>query len=463
MTYQLPSTIDPSIFRSYDIRGVVAENFSADVVYAIGRAIGTIAREQQQTEIVTARDGRLSSPELIKPLQQGLIESGLQVIDIGMVPTPVLYYATHALETRSGVMLTASHNPAPYNGLKIVIDRKTLAEGGVQDIYQRAIQGDYIDGAGSLSERDILPQYFDSITSSVKLDRPLKVVVDCGNGVAGNLVPQLYRDLGCEVTELYCEVDGRFPNHHPDPTIVENLQTLIKTVQETNADVGFGYDGDADRLGVVTNKGEIIWPDRQLMLFAKDILSRNPGGKMLFDVKCSRHLAHIIQDHGGEPIMWKTGHSLVKKKMWETGALLAGEMSGHIFFKERWFGFDDAMYTGARLLEILSHTQQTSSEVFQTIPDSVNTPELKLYMDEEKKQTFMQQLKQQANFADATIIDIDGLRVEFDDGWGLIRCSNTTPCLVLRFEADTAAGLERIKDLFRREILACDSSLTLPY
>ncbi|WP_423063494.1 phosphomannomutase/phosphoglucomutase [Candidiatus Paracoxiella cheracis] len=455
---------ESSLFRTYDIRGPAGEGgLTPKLAYAIGRAVGSEARELDQTEIIVGRDGRLSGPELTDALIDGLHDTGLDVVFIGMVPTPLLYFATNRLTSRSGVMVTASHNPAAHNGFKIVLNGKTLTTDGIEAIKQRIYEQRFQQGKGGLKEVDIIDDYMDYVTTHIKLARPLKVVVDCGNGVAGNIVPELYRRMGCEVIELYCEVDGRFPNHHPDPTIPENLVDIIKKVTSTKADIGLAFDGDADRLGVITNKGEIIWPDRQMMLFSVDLLSRLPGSDIIFDVKCSRNLPKIIREHGGNPVMWRTGHSVIKAKLFEMDAPLAGEMSGHIFFRDEWFGFDDGIYVGARLLRILSNDSRTISEIFTALPNSVNTPELKLPMAEESKKAFMQRLSKEGDFGDAQINTIDGMRVEFKDGWGLIRPSNTSPYLILRFESDTEAGLERIKNLFREQLLKLDGSLELPF
>ncbi|MEE9452473.1 MAG: phosphomannomutase/phosphoglucomutase [Gammaproteobacteria bacterium] len=454
-----------SIFRAYDIRGIVDEDLTPEIVYHIALAIGSEAQSLGEKSIIVARDCRLSSPELSKTLVQGLLNTGCDVIDIGTVPTPVLYFATHTLAFKSGVMLTGSHNPGHYNGLKIVLGGKTLAGNDIQDLYQRIAEGNYrlSQDRGRLSEQNIVDYYIQRICGLVQLKRPLKVVIDCGNGVASIVAPQLFKSLGCEVVELYCEADGRFPNHHPDPSVPENLQDLIATVLSEKADLGLAFDGDADRLGAVTNEGQIIWPDRQMMLFARDILSRHEGATIIFDVKCSAELAHLITAHGGNPLMCQTGHSLVKAKMVETHALLAGELSGHIFFKERWYGFDDALYAGCRLLEILSQQTMHLSELFQQIPDHVNTPELRVSIAEEKKFSFMRQLKQQADFSDGKIITIDGLRVEYEQGWGLVRASNTSPYLILRFEAQDEAALSHIQAIFKQQLLSVDSELEIPY
>jgi phosphomannomutase/phosphoglucomutase len=459
----LQQSISPAIFRAYDIRGVVGDTLTVETVRAIGQAIGTVALAAGEKAIVVGRDGRLSGPMLVVALCEGILASGCDVIDLGVVPTPVLYYATHTLTTRSGVMLTGSHNPPDYNGLKIVIQGKTLAEEGIRELYQRIIECRLSAGQGARTEMAIVETYIDHIVRTVPLAKPLKVVVDCGNGVPGGVVPTLYRRLGCEVIELFCEVDGHFPNHHPDPSQAHNLQDLLQAVRLHDADVGLAFDGDGDRLGVVTRKGDIIWPDRQLMLFAKALLAKQPGATIIYDVKCSNHLATVIREHGGIPLMWKTGHSLIKSKLAETGALLAGEMSGHIFIKDRWFGFDDALYAGVRLLEILAAETVDSDAVFATIPDSVNTPELKINVSEEAKFLIMDKLIANANFTMAEVVTIDGLRVNFADGWGLIRPSNTTPCLVLRFEAVTEAVLARIQQIFRDFILAVEPGLVLPF
>ncbi len=455
--------VSQSIFRAYDIRGIVNETLTPDVVYAIGLAIGTEAQKRSQQQVVIARDGRLSGPSLNMALKEGLLNSGCDVIDIGAVPTPVLYFATSTFATQSGVMLTGSHNPPDYNGLKIVLAGETLAEDTIQALYRRIVDQDFHQGRGQYDTYDIVPDYIAHIANDIQLAKPLHVVVDSGNGIAGEVAPKLLRALGCQVEELFCEVDGNFPNHHPDPSQVENLQDLIQRVKNTKADIGLAFDGDADRLGVVTQQGDIIWPDRQMILYARDVLNRNAGATILYDVKCSRHLGTAIAQHGGNPVMCKTGHSLVKAKMREVNAALAGEMSGHIFFKERWFGFDDGLYTAARLLEILSQDARSVSEVFAELPDSVNTPELKLPISDEKKFEFIAELQKKAHFPHAAISTIDGLRVDFPNGWGLVRASNTTPCLVLRFEADTQEGLEHIQMSFRQQLLALDSQLELPF
>lgn len=455
--------VPENIFRAYDIRGIVDKQLTPEVVREIGKAIGSEAFDRGEQKVVVARDGRLSGPTLLTALKEGLMASGRDVIDIGEVPTPVLYFATNYLDTRTGVMLTGSHNPSNYNGLKIVIAGETLAKENIQKLYKRIQQGELVSGSGSEESRNLVPDYLGQITADVALAQPLKVAVDCGNGVAGGVVPRLLQGLGCEVIGLYCDVDGNFPNHHPDPSKPDNLQDLIKMVKDESCDIGLAFDGDGDRLGVVASDGTIIWPDRQMMLYAIDVLSRNPGADIIFDVKCTRHLPKVIASHGGRPIMWKTGHSLVKAKMKETGALLAGECSGHIFFKERWYGFDDALYTAARLLEVLAGDVRSSAEVFEALPNSEATPELNVTISDTRKFEFVKKLANTGTFPNGRINTIDGIRVDFDDGWGLVRASNTTPCLVVRFEADNREGLERIKDMFREQILAIDSSLQVPF
>ena len=455
--------LNPEIFRAYDIRGVVGESLTADVVKQIGRAIGSEAFDRGEQKVVIARDGRLSGPELLKALKQGLLESGRDVVDLGAVPTPLLYFATHYLSTRSGVMLTGSHNPSNYNGLKIVIAGETLAGDDVQRLKERIETGNLLSGHGSSEELSISEDYIAQITGDIALAQPLKVVIDCGNGIAGAVAPTLYKTLGCEVIELYCDVDGRFPNHHPDPSKPDNLKELIDTVKQSGADIGLAFDGDGDRLGVVDSNGKIIWADRQLMLYAMDVLSRHPGTDIIYDVKCSRHLARVITGHGGRPLMWRTGHSFIKAKMRETGALLAGEQSGHIFFKERWFGFDDAIYTGARLLEILAADFRKSADIFKSLPEGVSTPELNVSISDARKFGYVDRLAKLGNWAGGQLNTTDGIRVDFADGWGLVRASNTTPSLVIRFEADDEPALERIKELFRAQMLALDPNVDLPF
>jgi phosphomannomutase/phosphoglucomutase len=461
-----PATVDPTIFRAYDVRGVVDKSLTRDVARLLGQAIGTVMRERGLLEIVVGRDGRLSGPELAGSLSDGLREAGVDVIDLGAVPTPVVYYAAFRFNTGCGVAVTGSHNPPEYNGFKIVVGGETLSEGAIQDLYQRIV-GNQLErgGKGRLRHLDVLPDYIERIASDVQAERRLKVVVDCGNGIAGAVAPQVLEGIGCDVVPLYCDVDGTFPNHHPDPSDPENLEDLIFAVKQTGADLGIAFDGDGDRLGVVTKEGEIIFPDRTLMLFARDVLSRQPGATVIYDVKCTGHLKGEILDAGGSPLMWRTGHSLIKAKMRETGAELAGEMSGHFFFKERWYGFDDGIYAGARLMEILAGDleERMPEEIFATCPKGVSTPELKVEMAEGEHYRFIEQFRQKASFGDATLTTIDGVRADWPDGWGLVRPSNTTPVLVLRFDADNEAALSRIQKLFRQQLRAVDPALKLPF
>ncbi|MEM9100763.1 MAG: phosphomannomutase/phosphoglucomutase [Pseudomonadota bacterium] len=457
------SSIDPTIFRAYDIRGVVGESLTEEVVEEIGKAIGSEAFDKGEQTVIVARDGRLSGPSLIEALKTGLKSSGRDVIDLGVVPTPLLYFATNKLESKTGVMLTGSHNPPNYNGLKIVMAGDAMAGDEIKKLYQRIDSGDLMSGSGSERTKDIVQDYLEEVTGDIALAQPLRVAVDCGNGVAGMIAPKLLEALGCDVIPLYCDVDGNFPNHHPDPSKPENLQDLIKAVNEEKADIGVAFDGDGDRLGVVTSEGEIIYPDRQLMLFAIDVLSRNPGADIIFDVKCTRNLPQVISGHGGRPLMWKTGHSFMKAKMKETGALLGGECSGHIFFKERWYGFDDALYSCARLLEVLGNDFRSSSQVFESLPDAVATPEINVAISDTEKFAFIDKVIADADFGDAEINTIDGLRVDFGDGWGLIRASNTTPNLVIRFEADSQIALEKIQADFSKKLKVINPNLSLPF
>lgn len=460
----MSSKVPASIFKAYDIRGIVGDTLSEDVVYKIGRAIGSEAHARQQKTVAVARDGRLSGALFVSALTRGLRDSGRDVIDIGMVPTPLLYFAAHYLDIGSGVMVTGSHNPSNYNGFKMMLGGETLAEEAIQGLRQRIEQDDFHEGdEGAYRSLDIIPDYLACVLDDIKLPSQLKVVVDCGNGVAGVIAPQLLRKLGCDVIELFCEVDGNFPNHHPDPSQPKNLQDMIKAVEAYNADLGFAFDGDGDRLGVVDATGHVIWPDRQMMLYAIDVLSRNPGAEIIYDIKCSSHLGKVIEAHGGKAQMWKTGHSLIKAKMKESGALLAGEMSGHIFFKERWYGFDDGIYTGARLLEILTTSDVVPKDLFASLPESCNTPELQVKMEEGEHHAFIRRFVAEVKFDDGKINTIDGMRVDFDDGWGLVRASNTTPCLVIRFEADSDDALKRIQGVFRSAMLGVDASLNLPF
>jgi phosphomannomutase/phosphoglucomutase len=455
--------IDSSIFRAYDIRGVVGTTITEDTAYLIGRALGSQAMAFGLDKFCVGRDGRLSGPELAAAVIRGLVDCGCEVIDIGAAPTPALYFATHEYRTGSGVMVTGSHNPPDYNGFKIMIGGETLSGHAIQGVRERILAKDFISGRGSLHTVDVLPAYVDRIAGDIRLPRKLKVVLDAGNGIAGIIAPALFKRLGAEVVPLFCEVDGTFPNHHPDPGDPHNLEDLIRVVAETDADLGLAFDGDGDRLGVVTRQGEVIYPDRVLMLFARDVLSRVPGGTVIYDVKCTGHLATEIEKAGGRPLMWQTGHSLIKSKMRLEDAPLAGEMSGHFFFKERWYGFDDGLYAGARLLEIVAAHDGPADDLFETLPKGVSTPELKIAMVEGEHYAFIDRFKASATFDDARVSTIDGVRADWPDGWGLVRCSNTTPSLVLRFDADNAEALTRIQAAFRDRLLAVDPTLKLPF
>jgi len=457
--------LDPSLFKAYDIRGVVDRTLTVEAVRAIGAAIGSEGAAHGVREIAVGRDGRLSGPRLRDALAEGIRSTGVDVVDIGMVATPMLYFATFHLGTGSGVEITGSHNPPDYNGLKMVLAGSTLHGEAIQKLRQRIADGDLVRASvpGALRSAEVADAYVARIAGDVKLARPMTIAVDCGNGVAGAYAPRLFRALGCEVIELFCEVDGRFPNHHPDPAHPENLQDLIACLRRSDAEIGLAFDGDGDRLGVVTKDGRIIWPDRQLILFARGVLAEVPGAQIIFDVKCSRHVAAQIRAHGGVPTMWRTGHSLIKAKLKETGAPLAGEMSGHIFFKHRWYGFDDGLYAGARLLELLSR-EADASALLNALPDSASTPELHLKTAEGENFALVERLQREAKFTDAReVITIDGVRVEYADGFGLARPSNTTPVVVLRFEADDAAALARIQADFRRALLAVKPDAALPF
>ncbi|AEA59496.1 MULTISPECIES: phosphomannomutase/phosphoglucomutase [Burkholderia] len=463
--------ISQSIFKAYDIRGVIGKTLDASVARSIGQAFGSEVRAQGGDAVVVARDGRLSGPELIAALADGLRAAGVDVVDVGMVPTPVGYFAASVpLPLASGerrvdscIVVTGSHNPPDYNGFKMVLRGAAIYGEQIQALYRRIVAQDYAEGSGSYQQHDVADAYLQRIVGDIKLARPLKIVVDTGNGVAGELAPRLFKALGCELVELFTEIDGNFPNHHPDPAHPENLQDVIRALKETDAEIGFAFDGDGDRLGVVTKDGQIIYPDRQMMLFAEEVLSRNPGAQIIYDVKCTRNLAPWIREKGGEPLMWKTGHSLVKAKLRETGAPLAGEMSGHVFFKDRWYGFDDGLYTGARLLEILARVADPSA-LLNGLPNAESTPELQLKLEEGENVALIEKLRQDAKFEGADeVITIDGLRVEYPDGFGLARSSNTTPVVVLRFEANSAEALERIKGEFRRALTAAKPDAKLPF
>jgi phosphomannomutase / phosphoglucomutase len=458
------------IFKAYDIRGIVGKTLTPEIVEAVGHALGSEAKHRLQHKICIGYDGRLSGPELAAALSRGIRKAGIDVINLGMVATPMVYFAAYHLDTHCGVMVTGSHNPPDYNGLKMVLAGETLSNETIQDLRKRVEENRLVNGEGNEHDYDIAPDYIAKIQGDIHLARPMQIAVDCGNGVAGAFAKQLYNVIGCHVDELFCEVDGHFPNHHPDPSVPENLKDLIDALKTTQAEIGLAFDGDGDRLGVVTKDGNIIYPDRQLLLFAQDVLSRNPQANIIFDVKSTRNLSPWIREHGGTPVMWKTGHSLVKAKIKETGAALAGEMSGHVFFNDadkngnkRWYGFDDGLYSGARLLEILSHFNDVS-EVLNALPDSVSTPEQHIHMKEGEPHRLIAELQKTAEFSGATeVITIDGLRVEYPDGFGLMRPSNTTPVIVLRFEANNQAALARIQQQFRTIILKAAPHVLLPF
>ena len=471
MTIESASRLPVRIFRAYDIRGIVGDSLTPNIVRRIGGAIGAEAHCRGVQTLVVGRDGRHSSPELLAALLQGLRDSARDVVDVGQVPTPVLYFAAAHLETGSGVMVTGSHNPSDYNGLKIMLAGETLHSGAIQDLRRRIEENDLdsgqdVRGPGGLRSREIVGDYIRRVCEEIPAVRgheARRIVIDCGNGVAGDVAPKLFRALGHDVIELYCDVDGDFPNHHPDPSVPANLRDLIASVRENEADLGLAFDGDGDRLGVVDGAGTIIWPDRQMMLFAADVLAGRPGAEIIFDVKCSGLLAEHIAKHGGRPVMWKTGHSLIKSRLKQTGAPLAGEMSGHIFFADRWYGFDDAIYAAARLVQILVGLGEPSSRVFARFPAAKSTPELRIPVGEGRQEQLVDSLLAGDYFPDAKKTTIDGLRVDYPDGWGLARASNTEPCLVVRFEGADDAALERITEEFRQILLSIDSSLELPF
>jgi phosphomannomutase/phosphoglucomutase len=457
-------SIPADIFRRYDIRGVVGRDLNETLVADVGRTIGSEARARGIEQLVVGRDGRLSSPGLSAALCSGIRASGVDVIDIDVVPTPLLYFAAYNLAEGSGVMLTGSHNPPEYNGIKIMLGGDTLHGEAIQGLYRRMVEGDYCAGQGGYRQASVLGHYLQEMAAAVDLPRPLKIVVDCGSGVGSISAPALFDRLGCEVVPLFCEVDGHFPHHHPDPNQPENLQALVEAVQQHKADIGFAFDGDGDRLGVVAGNGEIIWPDRIMMLLARDLLSRHPGAKVIYDIKCSRNLGRLITQYGGHPEMWRTGHSLLKARMQERGALLAGEMSGHLFLKEGWYGCDDALYAAARLLTLVAADKRGSEALFAELPDMLNTPELHVPMGEGEHYRLMERLMDETSrFGDAEVTTIDGLRVDYEEGWGLVRASNTTPMLVLRFEAENAAAMARIQHEFKMLLHTFAPTLSLPF
>jgi len=464
-----PAVIDEAeipahIFRSYDIRGVVGKDLDAELAEKIGQAIGSEALDKGEQSLIVARDGRTHSQDLTTALIKGILRTGCNVVNVGIVPTPLMYFATyHFSDVRSGVMVTASHNPAEYNGFKVVINNNALADEAVMELRLRILTQRIHQGVGEETFREIIPHYIERIFSDVALAGDVSIVIDAGNAVTGIVAPQLFEELGCQVTPLYCDLDGTFPNHDPDPTQESNLFALIEKVKEVNADIGVAFDGDGDRLVVVTPKGDIIWPDRLLMLFAKDILARHPGADVLFDVKCSRQLNQVISGYGGRPIMWKTGHSPMKAKMVETGALIGGEYSGHIFIKDRWYGFDDGIYAMARLLEIITLRDQNIDDIFASFPQLVITPEIKIATPDSSKFDLIKRLTETGDFQNGNITTIDGIRVDYSKGWGLVRASNTSPALTLRFEAESEEALAIIQQIFKRELLKVDASLVFKF
>ena len=451
------------IFKAYDIRGVVDTRLTHEIVKKIGQAFGSEVIHCGGRQVVIGRDGRLSGPTLSGALVQGLIDSGVNIVDIGLAPSPLVYYASHVLNAASCIAITGSHNPPEYNGLKCVVEGVTLSAERIQALKHRILSGDLSHGRGTYQQQAVLERYVDDIRDRIQPQRTLKVVIDCGNGVAGLTAPAVFQALGCELIELYSEVDGTFPNHHPDPSNRDNLKDLIATVESERADIGLAFDGDGDRLGVISGSGNVIWADRQMILFARDILARSPGASILYDVKCTRQLPIAIREAGGKDVMWRTGHSFMKAKLKETQAALAGEMSGHLFFNDQWFGFDDGVYAGARLIEVLSRQAESPSAVLDALPNSVNTPELHITFAEGEHVACMRKLEDCAEFKDGTVTTIDGIRVDFEDGFGLIRPSNTTPVLVLRFEGDTQDALSKIQRQFANWLHTVDPDLTLPF
>lgn len=444
-------TINPRIFREYDIRGVVDEDIDEAVVETIGKAYGTYMKKIGKDGVTIGHDCRLSSPNLSEAMITGITSAGVNVVDLGMVTTPMVYFSLFNLDVDGGVIITASHNPSQYNGIKLCVDKDSLFGEGIQKIRKIAEGGNFVKGTGKVETHDIMDSYLDYLRKNVEIDPGLRVAIDCGNGMVGIVAPKILRDFGCELTELYVEPDGRFPNHHPDPTVEENIKDLINAVGRQGLQVGLGFDGDGDRIGVVDEKGTIIWGDMLVLIFAREILKHNPKAKIIGDVKCSGRLFKDIESHGGVPIMWKTGHSLIKNKMKLESAALAGEMSGHIFFADRYYGYDDALYAALRILEIISKTGKRTSELLEGVPNAFSTPEIRVDCPDDTKFKLVNQTREELK-KDYRVIDIDGVRVEFPDGWGLIRASNTQPALVLRFEADSPDRLEEIRSIIEDKL-----------
>lgn len=458
-----PVELSREIFRAYDIRGVIDKTLDSSIARSVGQAVGSLALERDASPVVVARDGRLSGPYLMEGMIEGIVSTGCDVLDIGAVPTGVLYYAAHEMGAGSGVMITGSHNPPDYNGFKVMVAGDTLHGEAIVGLYERITAANLKTGEGEVTRKDVVQDYIKRIASDIKVEKPMRIVIDCGNGIGGACAADTLRAIGVEVLPLFDEVDGTFPNHHPDPSDPENLVDLIESVRLMDADLGLALDGDADRLGVVTLAGEIIFPDRVMMLLALDVLDRNPGATIIYDVKCTQHLPEVIREAGGNPVMYKTGHSLIKAKMKEIGSPFAGEMSGHFFFGERWYGVDDGIYAAARLLEILGGTETPPEAILNALPSSYSTPELKVQMEEGQNHPFVEVFQLKARFVDAEVNTIDGLRADFSDGWGLVRASNTTPILVVRFDADSEQALERIKTVFRTQMLEINPDLELPF
>ena len=449
---------NPSIFRAYDIRGIAYEDLSEDLVVSIGKALGTLILRRGLDGINIGRDGRLSSPDMFRWITEGITSTGCNVVDLGIIPTPLLYFSTHMLKYQNGVVITGSHNSSEYNGFKIVVDNKSLFGEEIQTIKKIIESLDFSEGNGKKEEDKIIEAYIKELTSNIKLKRSVKVVIDCGNGATSVLAKECYEKLECEVIDLFCNLDGNFPNHHPDPSKPENMKDLIEKVISTDAEIGIAFDGDGDRLGVVSAKGEIIYPDMQMILFSQQVLKRKQGSKIVYDVKCSKLLPESITKNGGVPIISKTGHSFIKNKIRQVSAALGGEMSGHIFFNDRWPGFDDAIYSGARMLEIIS-IQEEGVDLFDSLPQLTSTPEINIENEYEKKFGDVEECISLMNFPEADVLDIDGVRGEFDYGWGLLRASNTSPVLVLRFEAINEDNLEKIKEKFRNVLGKIDPQL----
>jgi len=450
--------LNDNIFRANDIRGIAFEDLTEEVVFALGKALGTESIVRKQSDFIIGRDGRVSSPQLFEWLSEGIMSTGCNVTDIGIVPSPVFYHSTFNLNSSSGAVITGSHNPADYNGFKILFNNNSTSSEEIQSIKNRIKEENFLSGIGNIKSINAVESYIKEITNNIKLHRPLNISIDCGNGAAGVVAERVYEDLGCKVEGLFCDLNGKFPNHHPDPSKPENVEDLIQSVLKSNSEIGLAFDGDADRLGVISPSGEMIFPDMQMIIFSLDILKKNPNSNIVFDVKCSKLLEEAILNSKGTPIMCKTGHTFIKSMIRKKGAILGGEMSGHIFFNDRWPGFDDGVYAGARMLEILSHTD--GEDIFKALPKLVSTPEINIETTDEEKFSIIDEFIKMSNFKDGKIIDIDGIRVEFDDGWGLLRASNTSPVLVLRFEADSSEALNKIKTRFKDTLYSIEPSLT---